>query len=181
MAEFNLAISTVLAHEGGFVNDPNDKGEATNYGISLRYLQSTGQLNKYDFDHDGAITANDIAMLTRDEAIEIYRESWWNKYDYERFVDQQVANKVLDMAVNMGQKQATKLLQRSVNRANDNQHLSCDGVLGPMTMEAVNKIDPIKLIPILKTECAQFYEDLVNARSEFREYFAGWLRRAYAG
>jgi lysozyme family protein len=180
MVEFEKAVAVVLAHEGTLSNDKDDNGGTTNYGISLRYLKSTGEL-KYDLDHDGDIDVGDIVKLSKAQAIDIYREDWWNKYDYERLTSQRVANKVLDMAVNMGQKQAIKLLQRSINRANDNQHLIIDGVFGPLTIQAANLVDENKLVPILKTECAQFYEDLVNHNGQYKKFFAGWLRRAYTG
>ena len=62
---FLVAVEVVLTHEGGYTNNPADPGGETNYGISKR---SYPQL--------------DIKALTREQAVEIYRQDWWEKYRY---------------------------------------------------------------------------------------------------
>lgn len=83
--KFDKAIKVVLAHEGGYVNDPNDLGGETNFGISKRSYPTV-----------------DIKNLTREQAVEIYRGDWWERYRYGDIEDLDVATKVFDLAVNMG-------------------------------------------------------------------------------
>ena len=82
MARFDMSIETILKHEGGYVNDPDDPGGETNFGISKRqYLKI------------------DIASLTIEQAKMLYRQDYWK---YDEIISQPVATKVFDMAVNMG-------------------------------------------------------------------------------
>ena len=88
MADFKLAMPTVLFHEGKFVNDLLDGGGCTNYGVSLRFLLTTGDLDgdtwqDGDLNHDGKINIEDIRLLTELEAIRIYKNYFWlpNRYD----------------------------------------------------------------------------------------------------
>src|SRR5690606_34526085 len=82
---FAVAVEVVLRHEGGYVHDPADPGGETNWGISKR-----------SYPH------LDIASLTREQAIEIYRRDWWNRHGYDRIKSLDVAVKTFDLAVNMG-------------------------------------------------------------------------------
>src|SRR5574343_1427713 len=95
---FLKAVARVLEHEGGYVNDPADAGGETKYGISKR---SYPHLN--------------IMALTREQAKKIYYRDWWRRYGYDMIADAGLAAKTFDLSVNMGAKQAHKLLQRSVN------------------------------------------------------------------
>lgn len=176
MANFAAAIPHVLAHEGGFVNDPKDPGGATNYGISLRWLSTQGLLG--DFDADGDVDADDIRKMTRAQATEIYRTKWWNAYGYGSIDSQAVATKVFDLSVNMGPKQAHKLLQRALNRLG--QPLTADGILGPKTLRATNQAKEHVLLAHLRDEAGNFYTDLANRRPELSKFLRGWLRRAMA-
>lgn len=79
MSNFDLAIQTVLSHEGSFVADPYDIGGATNYGISLRWLQSVGDIDKDSFlegdlNKDGTVDIKDIKKIDQKQAIEFYRK-----------------------------------------------------------------------------------------------------------
>jgi len=178
MAEFDKAIPIILDHEGGFSDDSKDPGGVTKYGISLRYLKARGDL-KYDVDQDGEITENDIKNLTRQQVIDIYQD-WWNDYQYNRFFSQNIATKVFDSAVNMGQKQAVKMLQDACNQLNPDLNLQEDGVMGPITLIAANQLDSSELLNRYRRGCGNFYSDLIARNSMLGRYEAGWLRRAYS-
>lgn len=92
MAEFDVAVAKVLAHEGGFTPGlPDDPGGATNMGISQRAYPDV-----------------DIKSLTVDAAKAIYLKDYWKPY-MEQEIDQRLANCALDCAVNQGPSVANRL------------------------------------------------------------------------
>ena len=102
---FGLAVRPLLVLEGGFVDHPDDPGGATNFGISLRFLQTLDDIELGDIDGDGDVDYQDISQMKSIDAQLLYFEHWWDKYGYGQIVDQGVANKLLDMSVNMGARQ----------------------------------------------------------------------------
>jgi lysozyme family protein len=176
-SKFELALPIVLKHEGGYVNDPADPGGPTNYGISLRYLKSLipdddGHLLG-DMDNDGDIDADDIRLMTPEVAAEIYKTQWWNRYKYYLIENQELATKVLDMSINMGAGRIHKIVQEALNLYGFS--VKVDGILGPITYQAINATDPKEFLVTLKSEIAKFYRSLNRPR-----FIKGWLKRAYA-
>lgn len=176
MSHFNKAIIHTLASEGGYVNDSNDPGGATNWGVSIRFLKSAGDYDKDgwldgDIDHDGDVDINDIKKMTKEEAVDIYKMHFWDKYKYENIQNYDVAARIFDMTVNMGARQAAKLAQRAAGA-------SADGVLGPKSFGAINKKRPDEMMRELRFQHVKFYLDLMERRPKFTKYKNGWLRRA---
>lgn len=155
------AVKIVLAHEGGYVNDPVDAGGETKYGISKRSYPKV-----------------DIKNLTIEQAQDIYYRDFWLKGRYESFVFDALAAKVFDTAVNAGQMQAMKFLQRAANKFGAG--LTVDGLIGPKTIEAINKLDGQKLLDEYREQQAKFYLDLIARKPSQVKYKNGWLRRAYS-
>lgn len=172
MSNFDTAVLTVLKHEGRLVNDVSDPGGITNYGISLRFLQNLEGL-KGDFDHDGDVDAEDIKVLSQDDAANLYRLHWWDKYQYERVINQSVATKLLTLSVNMGAISAHKSLQRAI-RSSSGVVLLDDGFLGSKSIFALNETNPSELLCAYRSEAAGFYRSLNKPK-----YINGWLNRAY--
>lgn len=177
-ARFRHAVEVVLAHEGGFINHPNDLGGATNWGISLRYLQQLG-IEVGDIDQDGDVDIDDIRKLPKEKAIERYRVDWWDKYGYGRIADFDVATKVFDLSINMGPSTAHKVLQRALHAAG-RRDVKVDGIFGPKTLAATNEVDPRMLIGALRAEAAAYYRQLVKRDPDLAVFEKGWLNRAYA-
>lgn len=180
-SHFDKAILTTLKHEGGFVNDPVDPGGATNWGMSIRYLKGRGDADgdgwlDGDLDHDGDIDIDDIKNMTIEQAIDLYKSGFWDKYDYDKIVDYTVAARVFDMTVNMGAKQTGKIVQRALNKCGNN--LVVDGAVGKNTFNAINCTDPELLMSEIRIEHANFYLKLIEQRPELAKYKKGWLRRA---
>ena len=172
VSDFDLAIPTVLRHEGGFVDDANDPGGATNYGVSLRWLKSKGLIS--DLEHktgtDDAVSA--VKKMTRDEAAAFYKEFWWDAYKYEEMAQQIIATKVLDMAVNLGAPRAHRFVQTVVGA-------QVDGVLGEKTFALINEANPFLVIKGLQLTQATYYRELVQRNPRLQEFLNGWLNRAY--
>jgi len=152
MSNFDEAIGFVLANEGGLSNDPADPGGLTNFGISQKQYP-----------------ALDIKNLTREDAVQIYQDDYWNKFQYSDITSQRVATKLFDAAVNMGPVRAVRLLQLAAN-------VQADGVLGVQTIAAVNAADESTLMDEFKAQLAKYYCDLNKP-----EFMLGWLRRAVRG
>ena len=159
---FVQAVNAVLEHEGGYVNNPDDPGGETKYGISRRTYPNI-----------------DIASLTEDDASAIYYRDWWARYGYDRIQDATVAAKVLDLSVNMGPSAAHKALQRALH-ACGKRGVAVDGIIGPQTLEATNAANPLMLLAALRAEAAAHYRSLVRADPKREKYLNGWLNRAYA-
>lgn len=172
MSTFEAAIPVILAHEGGWSDDPADPGGATKYGISLRFLREQG----LDLDHDGDIDATDVRGLTPQQAAALYRERFWDRYGYGQIADSQVATKVMDVAVNLGPKRAHRLLQRALRECGET--VEVDGVLGSKTIAATNRCEARELLLELVYQHTGYYNTLVALKPRFEKYANGWRRRA---
>lgn len=117
MADFDEAIRTTLAHEGGgrHTNDPHDRGGETKYGISRRAYPNL-----------------DIANLSEQQARDIYRRDYWERVGGDRIHSQAVASLLLDAAVNMGVRTASRLAQVALAVT------PADGIIGTATLTAIN-------------------------------------------
>lgn len=185
MAEFRHAINTVLQHEGKFVDDYRDPGAATNFGISLRFLEDYAAISRQNFDvadidDDGDIDKEDIKKLTVTEAQQFYHANFWYPNNFISITHQPLATKLLDLSVNMGAKQAIVCFQRCV-RSVSGQKLLEDGIFGPKTLKAANTQEPFELMCALKSEAAGFYRLLAVQRSSLKPFLVGWLNRCYSG
>jgi lysozyme family protein len=159
-AKFEQAIKRVLEFEGGYVNDPNDSGGETKYGISRRSYPNL-----------------DIRNLSLDGAKLIYYRDFWEPQLYGKFRSAEVAAKVFDLAVNTGTSTAHTLLQRAL-RAVGNP-VKEDGILGKVTLNAVNSADEKVLLAALKSEAAGHYRCIVSKNVSQNKFINGWLKRAY--
>ena len=180
---FEKAIQTILKHEGGYVDNKMDPGGATNFGISLRFLKDfvtkkPEEFSRFDVNHDGNIDYVDIKNLPQGEAINLYKQAFWDKNNYDKITDFSIAEKIFDLAVNMGGAQANKLLQRAI-RAVTGIKLVEDGILGTKSFAQINSADPNSLLAALKSEAAGFYRTLVRVDPNLQGFLDGWLNRSY--
>ncbi|WP_321392792.1 glycoside hydrolase family 108 protein [Emcibacter sp.] len=173
-----------MEHEGGLVDDPDDPGGITKFGISLRTLVRLGEIDldqdghpDYDFNGDGAIDADDIKDLSWEDAQEFYHREFWSKYRYGE-LPPRIRMRTFNLAVNMGPVQAHKCLQRSI-RATSTIRIADDGIIGKQTI-SFSKTFGDELIVPLRSEAAGFYRALVVQKLELKKYLNGWLNRAYS-
>lgn len=145
---FDTAIERVLAIEGGYVNDPDDPGGETNFGISKRSYPNI-----------------DIKSLTRAGAKEIYRRDFWELVSADDLYDG-VAYQALDFAVNSGPDTAVRYLQRALGVADD-------GHFGPISKAAAKEMSESDQIQRLLAERLDFMTRLSNWAHAGR----GWARR----
>ena len=154
--EFNDVIDKVLEHEGGYVNDPNDLGGETKYGITKRFYPDV-----------------DIKNLTKDDAKDIYKRDYWDKNKIDDLPDN-LKHIFFDMCVNQGRGTAVRVLQRAIN--NKGGSLTVDGGFGPGTSLALAKHKP----SVDRVRCYRLkhYYDLVNKKPEQERFLFGWFKRA---
>jgi lysozyme family protein len=80
--------------------------------------------------------------------------------------------------VNTGISQAVKLIQRALQAAGT--QVAEDGIIGPITLAAINKADPTSLLAALKSESAGYYRLLASANPSQQKFITGWLNCAYS-
>ena len=166
---FAEIIEVVLAHEGGFVDDPDDKGGATNWGVTQAVWE--------DFLED-EFTSEDVKGFTREQAIELYEEEFWIPSQAEK-LPEEVREVYFDMCVNHGQRNAVKILQTCVNSKGGS--LDVDGGIGPNTISACSDL---KLWEV-QVERSGFYWNLVfkgsfyGKRNNQAKFIRGWIRRCF--
>jgi lysozyme family protein len=169
MADFEPAVTITLKNEGGFFHN-QVTGEIVNYGVTLKFVQSSGY--KPDADEDF------IRNLTIAEASQIYMTYFWNPHHIGSIGDQDLANKVFDLTVNMGPGGALPPLQSAVNACGGT--CAVDGVLGPISIAQINALDPANLLAQYKQLVAQRYTAIATANAELTGDLNGWLARLNA-
>lgn len=147
---FGHCVDIVLQHEGGYVHDPRDPGGETRWGISKRAYPSL-----------------DIAKLSREDAIEIYRRDYWQPLRCDE-LPAGVALVVFDSAVNQGVGYAARCLQQALG-------VAVDRVIGPQTLGAAARVEQHGLVREIAARRGVRYGDNPNVGV----YGLGWFRRLF--
>lgn len=172
----------IVAREGGFVEDPDDPGGATKYGVTIHTLRRLG----LDITGDGRVDGTDVRRLSQAQAVEIYIDHYFRRPGLGA-LPEVVQPSVFDMYVNAGA-QAVKILQRLCTQMG----MACseDGVIGPQTIRAAQKAfeaAPMHFADAYGIARRNYYYALADARPASRKYArardggkGGWIRRAEA-
>ena len=172
MADFNAAFAFVLQHEDSTRSGKVtvDAGGRTRFGIAEKFHPGLPE----EFFSGPAEDA-----LAEAERIE--EREYWVAMRLGEVENQNVANKLFDMGVNMGVRQAAFYAQRAVNAlvAMDAQ-VAEDGVIGPRTLAAINTADPIAYYRLLREFSAAYYRHLAAVNPAQAVNLTGWLKRAEA-
>lgn len=163
------------------MNHPADPGGATNYGISLRYLEGLGDKDldgwlDGDLDKDGDVDIDDIRVMGQEDARKFYNTQWWGRYKYWQIEDDHVATKLFDVAVNTGPGRGHRLFQQALNVIGS--RLKVDGVLGPKTLLAANAADRHRLLAAFRIQQEDFYFALAKKKPSLAVFLPGWRMRA---
>lgn len=148
-------IQQIIAREGGYVNDPDDPGGETHFGISKRSYPKI-----------------DIKALTIDQATDIYYKDYYLASSCH-LLPMNIQEIFLDMTVLHGKVGATKVLQETIN-SKIQPDIKVDGVLGPTTINHANKVEPNRLRAYRVKTLAQ----KVFANPTLEKYWYGWYQRA---
>lgn len=162
-------LKDVLRREGGFVNHRDDKGGATNMGITI------GTLSRY---LGRAATIGEVKNLRRDTATTIYKQN----YLFGPGIDD-LPNSIVpfafDSAVNHGPRRAIRFVQAVCNAAGFGP-LSVDGAMGPQTKGAADKAEQamgLWFLAALAEERRSFYKLIVERKPSQQVFFDGWMNR----
>lgn len=135
MADFDIAANLVLKQEGGYVNNPDDPGGETNYGISKRTYPGIS-----------------ISTLTPDSAKSIYRSDYWSTFWLD--LPQELANLMLSLSVNVGKVGAISIAQKALG-------IPPDGKWGPLTQGIAQKTPQAAIL--IGNQAIRYYISLDKA------------------
>lgn len=160
MADFDVAVSKTIIHEGGsrITNDPDDSGGLTKYGISQRSYPDV-----------------DIRNLSEQQAKDIYKRDYWDKVKADEINSQAVAANIFDTAVNMGPRTASRLAQIALDLQ------PVDGIIGKQSIAALNAKDEEVFIAEYTIAKIARYAHICNKNKSQKKYLLGWVNRALGG
>lgn len=180
MLDVRQIAKEIISREGGFVNDIDDPGGATKYGVTL----GTARRLKLDKDGDGNVDAHDVRMLTRDDAEAVFLKHYYQTPRIDQ-LPQEVQASVFDMYVNAGNN-AVKILQRLLGQMGPK--VAVDGSIGPQTVAAcvgASAISPHHFADAYGVARRNYYFRLADLRPKSRKYVrtraggkGGWIKRA---
>lgn len=160
MANHKILESFVLKWEGGFVNDKDDLGGATNMGVTLATYRSVFGNKK---------TVKDLKRMTRVQWGVIFKKYYWDKWKADDIKDQNVANILVDWLWCSGS-YGIKIPQKVLG-------VSIDGIVGTKTIASINARDGKKLFDTIKQERKDYIDRICQARPQNMKFKKGWLNR----
>lgn len=170
LPNYLLYVPFVIKWEGGFVNDPDDNGGATNRGITWDTFQALSfkVLAMYP-------TWTNFLNLTKEQAGLIVKH-FWDKATYNNsIISQKVAEAVTSWywgSGALGLKNVQRLLNEKFGK-----NLTADGVIGPKTIQAINSINPDTLFDAMYQARKEFFENLTMKDPSQVKFLKGWINR----
>lgn len=172
---FKKTIDAIIAVEKGYVNDPNDRGGPTNFGIT----EAVARANGY---------AGDMKDMPRAFAEKVYTQRYIiaPKFDQVADINEHIAEELIDTGVNMGPTQAAMMLQRWLNALNAGgskyPDQFVDGALGPVSLDCLKKFlawrgkdGETVLFRALNSTQAVRYLDIAERNVSQESFLFGWL------
>lgn len=192
MADFTKAHQVLAEYEGGYSNDPADRGGETYKGIARVFHPSWNGWALID----AAKTSKRFPLLLDEShdlqrlVLELYKREWWDRLALDSISHQGLATEIYEQAVNRGMAGVVQGVQRVCNALNYDrktggpiyQDLSVDGRFGGRTLAALQTLiangDAVIVIAALNADQASHYTTLALANPTQRKFMRGWLKRA---
>lgn len=167
MASSSKLVPFILQWEGGFVNDPDDLGGATNKGITIgaftEYRKRKGQK---------APTVDDLKNISDAEWLDVFKSLYWDRWKADEIKNQSVANILVDWVWASG--------SHGIKRPQRLLGVKADGIVGEQTIAALNAMDAAMLFKMIKDDRAKFVDEICRARPKNEKYRKGWMSRINA-
>lgn len=162
MADYKKLKPFILKWEGGYVDDPLDKGGATNKGITLKTFQSVYGTSK---------TKEDLKKLTDEQWDNIFRKYYWNRYRADEIQCQSLANICVDWVWASG--------KWGITYVQDILGLTKDGIVGPKTINAINEYKGgyKELFDKIKQARISYVNNIVQNNPSQKKFINGWMNR----
>lgn len=180
MRDIQKIAREIVAREGGYVDDPDDPGGATNFGVTIGTMARLGM----DLTGDGRVTKADVQALSRAQAEDIFIQHYYRRPRIDA-LPEPLQPSVFDMYVNAGAN-AVRILQRLFRDMRID--VAVDGVIGPQTVAAAKtamEAAPAHLVDAYGIARRNYYYDLADRRPGSRKYArrrdggkGGWITRA---
>lgn len=167
MADINVLVPLILKWEGGFVNDPDDLGGATNMGVTLAtYRQYRKSRNL------PAPTVDDLKNLSREEWTDILKTYYWDRWQADRIRDQSVANILVDWVWASGA-YGIRIPQQILD-------VTADGIVGKNTLAALHSYTPqAELFDRIKQARFEYINRICTSRPANQKFRKGWENRIW--
>ncbi len=199
MAEFDKAFDITMAHEGAYVNDPNDPGGETYRGVTRRDHPTWEGWNIIDKFSEQATSGSHFRKLLKVNVSldfnvrNVYKHKYWDKSSLDKISSQLIANEIFDTGVNCGRKMSVKFFQRALNLLNNMQKdypdILDDGGLGDISVATFNaymgtankyrsrstQLNETVLLKALNGEQYMRYHDISEGNEILEKYFYGWV------
>lgn len=172
MADFDISADKTLKREGGYQKEYKDSGNWTGGKVGLGELKGTNYgISAASWPH------LDIVNLTESQAKGIYKDDYWR---FDGIKDQAVADKLFDLAVNMGLSMSIRILKCAslyISMQIRIKPSSINATLNDDIVERVNSENPANLLAAIKEIARERYEDIVASHPEKEVFLDGWLKR----
>lgn len=167
MADVARLVPHILKFEGGWSNDPDDIGGATNKGVTFNTYKHYCRMSSKPIPSIG-----DLRRLTNEEFEDILKTMYWNACKADFIESQSVANAIVDWAWHSGTVTAVKEIQKVLG-------VTTDGIIGNVTLAAINSRSPLPLFGAIQQARIAYLERICNARPANQKFMKGWLRRVH--
>jgi lysozyme family protein len=149
---FDQAFDTLIGHEGGYAFHPSDPGGETMWGVTANVARKDGY-------------TGEMILLPRERAKAIYRKKYWDAVQADK-LPEPMRYSVFDAAVNSGTTRAVEWLQDAID-------VGADGKMGPLTLAAAKKVDPVRAAILINALRLDFMTSLPT----WGHFGKGWARR----
>ena len=165
MADVRLLVPHILKWEGGWSNDPDDLGGATNKGVTFKTYKHYCRIMSKPIPSIG-----DLRRLTDDEFTNILKMLYWNPCKGDFIESQSVANAIVDWAWHSGVATAVKEVQKVLG-------VAVDGIIGNITLATINSRSPLPLFGKIRKARIDYLERICESRPANNKFYRGWMNR----
>ena len=180
MTDFNQAYAITMNNEGGYANDPNDHGGETWRGIARNFWPSWQGWSIVDNIKSQAPPSLNRALGANTQLEQLvlgfYKAEFWDCLSLSLLDNQQIADQLFDVSVNMGTGTAAKMLQEAINTYRNNS-LTVDEKVGPLTITAANKLDAESLYNSINSLRKERYEGIIADNPSQAVFRNSWFSR----